>query len=123
MQMNMCKCLSINANNASNFLKLFQTALSKPISLISSLSFSTGSFPDNLKVTNVIPIFKKDDHAICNNYHSISLPSDISKIIEKLIHTCLTMFLNKHNILCKKQFGFQQNHSKTHALLEITEKN
>ena len=32
------------------------------------------------------------------------------------------MFLNKHNILYERQFGFQHNHSTTHALLEITEK-
>ena len=32
------------------------------------------------------------------------------------------MFLNKNNILYERQFGFQPNHSTTHALLEITEK-
>ena len=66
------------------FLKLFQTPLSKPISLIANLSFSTGIFPANLKTANVIPIFKKDDHTSCNNYRPISLLSNISKIIERL---------------------------------------
>ena len=87
------------ASIPSKFLKLFQTALSKPISLIANLSFSTGSFPDKLKVTYVIPIFKKDDSTICNNYHPISLLSDISNIIEKLIHARLTMSLNKQYII------------------------
>ena len=32
------------------------------------------------------------------------------------------MFLNKNNVLYERQFGFQPNHSTTHALLEITEK-
>ena len=32
------------------------------------------------------------------------------------------MFLNKHNILYERQFGFQHNHSTTHTLFEITEK-
>ena len=71
------------------------------MSLIESLSFLTGrggSFPDNLKVVNLIPIFKKDDPTICNSYSQpISLLSNISKIIEKLIHARLTMFLNEHN--------------------------
>ena len=66
------------------FLKLFQTPLSKPLSLIANLSFSTGIFPANLKTANVIPIFKKDDHTSCNNYRPISLLSNISKIIERL---------------------------------------
>ena len=76
----------------SIFLKLFQTALNNLISLIANLSFSSGTFPNNLKIANVIPIFKKDDRTICNNYRPISLLSNISKIIEKLIHTRLTVF-------------------------------
>ena len=103
-------------------LKLFQTPLSKPISLIANLSFSTGIFPVNLKTANVIPIFKKDDHTSCNNYRPISLLSNISKIIERLIHSRLMTFLNANEILYKRQFGFRHNHSTTHALSAITEK-
>ena len=40
------------------FLKLFQTPLSKPISLIANLWFSTRIFPANLKTTNIILSFK-----------------------------------------------------------------
>ena len=50
------------------------------------------------------------------------LLSNISKIIEKLVHMQLTKFLNKNDILYEKQLGFRNNHSTTHALLEITEK-
>ena len=35
------------------FLKLFQTALSKLTSLIANLSFSSGTFPNNLKLAYV----------------------------------------------------------------------
>ena len=96
------------------FLKLFQTPLSKPISLIANLSFSTGIFPANLKTANVIPIFKKDDHT--------SLLSNISKIIERIKHSCLMTFLNANDVLHERQFGFRHNHSTTHALSAITEK-
>ena len=80
------------ASIPSKFYKLFQIALSKPISLIANLSFSSENFPDYLKIANEIPIFKKDERTICNNYRPISLPSNISKIIEKLIHTVFHCF-------------------------------
>ena len=72
----------------SKFLILFQTALGKPISLIANLSFSSRTFPNNLKIANVIPIFKKDDSTICSNYRPISLLSNISK--KKLLKNSFT---------------------------------
>ena len=41
----------------TRFLKLFQNALSEPIVLLTSLSFSTDIFPTNLNTANVIPLF------------------------------------------------------------------
>ena len=67
-------------------------------------------------------VSKKEDHTLCNNDRPILLLSNISKIIEKLVHMQLTKFLNKNDILYEKQLGFRNNHSTTHALLEITEK-
>ena len=104
------------------FVKLFKTTLSEPISLIANISFSTGAFPSTSKTTNVISIYKKDDHPVCNNYRPISLLSNISKTIQKLVHNRLSTFLNKNSILYEKQFVFRNDHSTTHALLEITEK-
>ena len=104
------------------FLKLFQTPLSKPTSLVANLSFSTGIFPINLKTTNVVPIFKKVDHTSCKNYRPTSLLSNISKIIEKLIHSRLMTFLNINEILYERQFGCRHNHSTTHALSAVSEK-
>ena len=53
----------------------------------------------------LIPTFKIDNRTSCNNY-PISLLSQISKIIEKLIHTQLTKFLKQDNILHKWEFDF-----------------
>ena len=88
---------------------------------MTTTSFLT--FLSTLKIANVIPIFKKEDHTLCNNYCSISLLSNISKIIEKLVHIRLSKFLNKNAIRHEKQLGFRNSHSTTHALLETTEKN
>ena len=58
----------------------------------------------------------------CNNYRSISLTLNISKLLEKLIHTCLYSFLESHKVTYNCKVGFRFNHSATHALIDITEK-
>ena len=79
-------------------------------------------FPNILKRANVTPIFKNDDLALCSNYRPISFLSNISKISEKIIHARLSVFLSTNNSLYEKQFGFPNQHSTNHALIEITEK-
>ena len=96
--------------------------MSEPITLLANLSFSTGIFPTNLKTADIILLFKEDDHTLCSNYQPISLLSNLSKIIERLVHARLTLFLNSNSILFEKQCSFRHSHSATHALIEITEK-
>ena len=92
---------SLNAKKAfglasipNNFLKLFKNELSKPISLLANISFNTSMFSNILKTANATPIFKNDDPALCSNYRPISL-SNISKILEKIIHARLSAYLSK----------------------------
>ena len=70
-----------------------------------------------------MPLFKKkNDHMLCSNYRPISLLSNLSKTIERVIHARLTLFLNSHSTLFEKQFGFRHSHSTTYAIIEIAEK-
>ena len=92
-----------------------------PLSLIIHLSFSTGIFPNRMKLANIFPINKGDDKDNCNNYRPIALLSNISKIIEQLVHARLYFYLERNNILYQHQYGFRLNHSTTHALIAITE--
>ena len=48
--------------------------------------------------------------------------SIFSKIIEKLMHTRLYLFLEQHKAIFISQFGFQKNKSTMHSLIEIVEK-
>ena len=104
-------------------LKTSKKQFSVSLAYIINLAFETGIFPDILKTTKMIPIFKKGDQQDCNNYRPISLLSNIGKIIEKLIHKRLFKFLNSNNCLFNYQFGFRNHHSTNHALISITEKN
>ena len=70
----------------------------------------------------IIPTFKKNDPLLCYNYRPISLLSNIGKLIEKLIYKRLYAFLEENKCLYSNQFGFRNQHSTNHALINITEK-
>ena len=80
-----------------------------------------GTFPDTLKSAEVHPIFKKGDKSLMTNYRPISILSAFSKIFERHIHTELTKFITKFNILHPFQFGFRTNSSTEMALTQIIE--
>ena len=52
----------------------------------------------------------------------MSLTSNISKVLKKLIHKCLYHFLGQNEILYNNQYGFRNNHSAIDVLIDITEK-
>ena len=93
-----------------------------PLCHIINISFTSGVFPDMLKIAKVLPLHKGGSTLDPNNFRPISLLSIFDNIIEKLLHKQLYEFLEFHNILFEKQFGFRRNNSTVHALMEITEK-
>ena len=79
-----------------------------PLCHIINLSFTSGIFPDLLKVAKVVAIHKGGSTEEVNNFRPISLLSIFDKIIEKLMHKRLYEFFEEHNILYKFQFGFRK---------------
>ena len=79
-------------------------------------------FPANLKISKIIPIFKKDDRTVFNNYRPISLLPIMSKVVEKVIADQMNEFFVKHKLLFDHQYGFRSGHSTEHAALELTDR-
>jgi hypothetical protein len=85
-------------------------------------SLEQGLFPNELKIANVIPLFKSGDKTLIQNYRPISILPFFSKFYEKVMFNRILEFINHHNILYKLQFGFRHNHSTTDALIYLTDK-
>ena len=105
----------------TSLLKHLNSEISVVLANLFNLSFSTGVFPDILKTSSVLPLFKKGSKLSCGNYRPISLLSNISKVLEKLMYSRLYSFLNIYNCISELQFGFRAKHSTSHALVSITE--
>ena len=93
--------------------------LKQPLTYLINLSFQQGIFPEALKTARVTPIVNKRDPQLPSNYCLIFFLSVFSKLYEKCMYSCLYLFLTKYKLLFKKQFGFRNNHSTSHALISL----
>jgi hypothetical protein len=103
-----------------NLVKFISTSISVPLAHIYSLSLRNGIFPEFLKISRVVPIFKGGDPELCDNYRPISLVKTFAKLLEKIVSKKLTHHLKVNNIIDPLQFGFQSGLSTEHNLLQLT---
>ena len=89
---------------------------------IFNASIEKGIFPSALKIAKVLPIFKNGNKALLNNYRPVSILSIFSKMLEKIIYDKLISFIQKHNILYRRQFGFRKGFSTSHAIIDFVDK-
>ena len=89
-------------------LKLSNNLIAQPLAHICNLSLTEGVFPHQLKIANVIPIYKSDDPMLFNHYRPVSLLCILSKVFEKIMYDRLLNFLERHKILYDKQYGFRK---------------
>ena len=93
-----------------------------PLTHIFNLSLSSGIFPNSLKIAKIVPIHKKDDPSLIENYRPISILPAISKILEKIAYNRLYKFLTDNNLLNTNQFGFRKGYSTDYAIIQSCDK-
>ena len=107
-------------NKASDYpiriIKKCSHFISPILSQYYNILLQNGTFPDNLKVGKITPIYKKGDSELLENYRPISILPIFGKIFEKLIYKRLYSFLSSQNILFDNQYGFRKSHSTSHAV-------
>ena len=66
------------------------------------------SFPTELKVADVSPVFKKDDPLKTKNYRPVSVLPAVSKISERLVHKQMSLHVDRFMspYICSYQKGF-----------------
>ena len=90
-----------------------------PITSIINNSIRLGIFPDSLKESFVMPIYKNKDKEDPNNYRPISILPTISKIFERHIASQLMEYFCEAKLLHNFQSGFRKHHSCHTALLRL----
>ena len=102
---------STGVDSVSNkLLKFVKMAISDPLTIIINQMLRVGIFPDLLKISKVVPVYKKDDNTNLSNYRPISLLPSMSKIFEKVILEQLFTYLEDNNFIHRHQYGFRKHH-------------
>ena len=73
-----------------------------------------------MEITNIVPVHKKVDKQILNNYRPVSLLPICEKILERLMYNNLFEYFIKNNLISPNQSGFKTGDSRTNQLISIT---
>ena len=82
------ECLEMSLPNIAN-----------PLVYMCSMSLSEGVFPTQLKMANVVPLYKCDDPLMFNHYRPVALLCTLSKVFENIMYNRLIELLDKFSIL------------------------
>ena len=96
---------------SNNLIKTAKFVFAKPITLIINLMLYSGLFPEQLKVSKIIPLHKPNDKLLLTNCRPIAVLPFISKIFEYLLLGQLTNHFIENKLLSPQQYSFRAKHS------------
>ena len=91
-------------------IKICDKSLVKPLILLFQNSAKLSYFPDIWKRSNIIPVHKKSDKELIENYQPISLLPIFGKIFEKIIFGKIYHFMLEERLLIDQALSAGLNH-------------
>ena len=118
---------NLNPNKAHGFdmisirmIKISGESILKPLKLIFKSCLENGEFPIEWKKANVVPVHKRNNKQLIENYRPISMLPVCGKILERLIYNKMFEFFTENEPISQKQSGFKLRDSCISQLLCIT---
>ncbi|XP_049269224.1 uncharacterized protein LOC125757630 [Rhipicephalus sanguineus] len=90
------------------FLRRYAETIAKFLILLFRESLLCAKVPSDWRMARVVPVFKKGDRLLLQNYRPISLTSSCCKIFEHIIASRINEFLKEKSILTTCQHGFRK---------------
>ena len=81
---------------------------------------SKSTFPSDLKLADVTPVYKKKSKNSKDNFRPVSILSNVSKIYERCICDQIQLFFD--SLLSKYQCGFRRGYNAQHCLITLIKK-
>ena len=95
--------------------------IAEPLAMIFASSMETGDVPEDWRIVDVVPIFKKGNRDSPRNYRPVSLTSVVGKLMEKILRDRIYEHLEKFSMLKSSQHGFVKGKSCLMSLVEFFE--
>ena len=86
---------------------------------IKNSSIRNGTFPEELKLIEVTPLFKKADRFDKVNYRPVCLLPHVSKVYERIIFNQISTYFEPY--FSSFLTGFRKNYNTQHSLLKMLE--
>ena len=116
----------INSNKAIGhdglsikFIKLFNPDNLRSLCNIFNECIYFSRFPTLMKLSEISPIFKKNDSLFKENYRSVNILTSLSKVFERILADQFLEFFE--NILSPFLSAYRKGYSCQHVLLQLTE--
>ena len=100
-------------------IKEMKNELARPLTLLFRKSLDTGKIPDDWRLAEVTPIFKKGSKADPGNYRPVSLTNVIGKMMEKIVKEEMVAHLETNGLISDAQHGFRSGRSPQTNLIEF----
>ena len=102
-------------------LKTAAEPISSCLQLLFTASLAKGTVPDDWKLANITPVFKKGERFKASNYRPVSLTTICSKLMEHVVVSQVMQHFDHHSILTDCQHGFRAGRSCETQLLDLTQ--
>ncbi|GAB0179491.1 mitochondrial enolase superfamily member 1 [Grus japonensis] len=103
-------------------LRELAEVLNKPLSIIYQQSWLTREVPDDWRLANVMPIYKKGQKEDLRNYRPVSLISVPGKVMEQIILIAITRNVQDNQVTRPSQHGFRKGRSCLTNLISFYDK-
>jgi len=101
------------------FIKRLANELTPQITCILNECIWQNIFPNDMKISNITPLYKKKDRLCKENYRPVNILTALSKIFERILYDQQYMYFKDkfHKLIS----GFRKGHSCSSMLLKLTE--
>ena len=106
-----------SSDTPTKIIKLNSDIFSSFIHKHLNYCIAKGELPNDLKHTDIAPVYKKNNKCEKENYKPVSILLNLSKIYKKLMYNQLYDYFD--NILFPSQCGFRKGYSAQHVLVMI----